>query len=92
MAQVATAPNFLPELQAAISQQLPGAQIEVERVPGLDVIYVRLLVLSAHFEAMDFESRHKLVWSLAKDVLSKSDMDRVISILPLTPNEVQDRD
>ena len=89
MAQVANIPKPLADALFALERRIPGASTDVEAIEGLEsACYYRVAVLSEHFRGMDYDDRHDLVWQVVRDVVSDRSQHRIISILSLTPEEL----
>jgi acid stress-induced BolA-like protein IbaG/YrbA len=89
MAQVAQLPKFVGSLLAALERRLPGALLDVERIPGIDLPHYRVAVVAEQFTGKDHHARQTIVWDVADDVLSSDDRLRIASILTLVPSELE---
>lgn len=89
MAKVAEreTPEFVGDLLKTLSERIPGATADSERVEGLNHYFWRIAVVSDHFRDMDLDDRHDLAWGIAREAVDPHRLPRISMILCLTPEE-----
>jgi acid stress-induced BolA-like protein IbaG/YrbA len=67
MAQISlTKPPYVDRLSSAITDELPGAMVDVEHVRG---DRYRFIVVWGRFDSMGHPERQQIVWDLAERVI-----------------------
>jgi acid stress-induced BolA-like protein IbaG/YrbA len=92
MPKVARIPAFVSHLLSALVSKFPDAVTDVEKLPGLDMPSYRLAIVSEAFKDMDQWARQNVVWDIADEILTSDQRLRVVSILVLTPEELEEQE
>lgn len=79
-------PAFVARYADALREQLPGADVEAEKITGTN--HYRFLVVSGRFNGRSHRERQQLVWSVADRVLTPDQRLRVTMIITLGPGEL----
>jgi hypothetical protein len=78
-------PAFIEALIGAVKQELPRANVDVERVPGTN--RYRLAVVAPQFARMRHPRRQNFMWDIAEKALKPQELLRVSMIIAMSPTE-----
>lgn len=79
-------PAYVDQLTAALQRGVAGAQVTAEPVRRQRY---RFVVVSPRFTNLGHPERQQLVWNIADEVLSESDLLNVAMIMTVAPTELK---
>ncbi|HWP41342.1 MAG TPA: hypothetical protein VNL70_10490 [Tepidisphaeraceae bacterium] len=80
-------PTFIQRLKEAFARQMPGCELDVEKV-GTTNRY-RVAVVWSGFPKRNQLRRQDKVWKIADDVLDREELLRISLILTFRPEELE---